>query len=227
MKNASALQVTTPAVMVHEVRPVGDGAFVLRFDRHGMDFSPGQYVSVGPGNDVHMREYSIYSAADADFLEILVKKIDTGHVSPRLATMQTGAPLAVDGPFGFFTLDEDRQQQRYCFIATGTGISPFHCFTRSFPGLQWTLLHGIRSTAEQYEYPHYDRSRIITCVSRGPGGDYSGRVTTLLRERAVQGRLDPQVHYYLCGNCDMIYEAFDILQSCGIPPGNLFAEVYF
>jgi ferredoxin--NADP+ reductase len=42
-------------------------------------------------------------------------------------------------------------------------------------------------------------------------------VTDYLREHPA----DPAWLCYLCGNCDMIYEAFDILRS------QLFAEVYF
>ena len=39
--------------------------------------------------------------------------------------------------------------------------------------------------------------------------------------------MTPGTLCYLCGNSEMIFEAFDILKSGGIPSTDLFAEVYF
>ena len=43
----------------------------------------------------------------------------------------------------------------------------------------------------------------------------------------VVAPVDPRTLCYLCGNCDMIYETFDILKRHGVPPEQLYAEVYF
>jgi ferredoxin/flavodoxin---NADP+ reductase len=201
---------------------------VLRFESNGIDFEPGQYLSVGPDGEIHMREYSIYSppaSGEESFLEILVKVVPEGYVSRRLAACKPGDTVTVEGPFGFFTIDPDWRDHRYLFIGTGTGISPFHCFVGACPGLDYTLLHGIRTREDRYEYDAYERARIVTCTTREAGGDYRGRVTDFLRENP--DRIDPAARYYLCGNCDMIYEAFDILQDAGVPHNQLFAEVYF
>lgn len=214
---------TRTGFAVHHVRRLSAGTFVLRFDRNGLPFEPGQYLSVGPGGEIHMREYSVYSTPDDDYLEILVKEVDGGYVSPRLARLQGGDPVNVDGPFGYFTIDEDWRDHRYIFIATGTGISPFHDFVRSYPEIDYKLLHGIRTGEERYDYDVYDDSRVISCTSRDTAGTYSGRVTDWLRAETI----DTQARYYLCGNCDMIYEAFDILQDAGVDHSQLFAEVYF
>jgi len=32
---------------------------------------------------------------------------------------------------------------------------------------------------------------------------------------------------YLCGNSDMIYEAYALLRKHGVPHSHIFAEVYF
>jgi ferredoxin-NADP reductase len=209
---------------VQHVRPVSDTAYVLRVDRKGLVFEPGQYVNVGPHGSIAMREYSIYSGEGKDFLEILVKEVDGGVVSPALKRTKPGDPVALEGPFGFFLIDEEqRRNGKFLFIASGTGISPFHCFAKSYPGLDYTVLHGVRNLSELYEREAFDPSRFVSCVSRETGGDYDGRVTDYLRRHPA----DPQSLCYLCGNCDMIYEAFDILRSHGVPPDHLFAEVYF
>lgn len=208
---------------VHGVRQLSDTAYVLRFDRNGLAFAPGQYLSVGPAGDINMREYSVYSSPQDDYLEILVKEVEGGYVSTRLRGLGPGDPVQVDGPFGFFTIDDDWREHRFVFIATGTGISPFHNFVRSYPGIDYRLLHGIRDRSERYEIETYHHGRYVSCISRSTDGDFHGRVTDYLRHNPV----DTAARYYLCGNCDMIYEAFDILQDAGVPHNHLFAEVYF
>ncbi len=219
---------TTTAHKIDSIRWVSDAAFVLRFDRRDLPFAPGQYLSVGPSGEINMREYSVYSAPSEEFLEILVKVVDGGYVSRRLAELTPGDPIAVDGPFGYFTVDDDWRDHRYVFIATGTGISPFHCFAGAYPGMDYQLLHGVRTSAERYDHEVFERTRIVTCITGDNSSDYHGRVTGYLRDlRDQESGINTAARYYLCGNCDMIYEAFDILQDAGVPHNQLFAEVYF
>jgi ferredoxin--NADP+ reductase/benzoate/toluate 1,2-dioxygenase reductase subunit len=208
---------------VHHVRELSKHTYVLRMERGDLEFEPGQYISVGPKNDLNMREYSVYSSPKESYLEILVREVQEGYVSKLLRQQRDGDSVLLEGPFGFFLLDEETRQRPLYFIATGTGISPFHSFQKSYENLDYTLLHGIRNSQEQYDYGAYERERIVACTSREESGDYHGRVTEYLREHPV----DPEAACFLCGNCDMIYEAFDILQEQGIPHDRLFAEVYF
>ncbi len=214
---------------VHGIRDLTESTYVLRFDRGGLEFEPGQYVSVGVKGEIDMREYSVYSPVDADFLEILVKEIDGGLVSRKLRRLRPGDELEVDGPFGFFTIDEPDRRRPLLFIATGTGISPFHCFAGSYSDLDFRLLHGVRTAGERYDHAAFPSDRLTTCLSRDPasgagdGRAVAGRVTDYLREHPI----DPATRCYLCGNCDMIYEAFDILKGHGVAPEHLYAEVYF
>ena len=91
------------------------------------------------------------------------------------------------------------------------------------PGLDYTILHGVRYAVDAFDPVHYDGGRVIRCVSREDAGDYRGRVTDYLRQNPV----DEGASVYLCGNCDMIYEAYDILSDQGISRDRMFAEVYF
>lgn len=220
---SGAIPTTAQRSTVHHVRNLSEHTYVLRMDRGELAFEPGQYLSVGPKNDLNMREYSVYSAPSKPYLEILVREVEEGYVSKLLRRQEQGDSVLVEGPFGFFLLDEETRGHPLYFIATGTGISPFHSFVGSYEDLDYTLLHGIRNSEEQYEYDAYERRRIVTCTSREESGDFHGRVTEYLRSHPV----DPEAACFLCGNCDMIYEAFDILQEQGIPHDRLFAEVYF
>ncbi len=179
----SARMMEKPVFKVHHVRHLDQSAFVLRFDRHDLQFEPGQYVNLGLRGSIAMREYSIYSGIGDSFLEVLVREIEGGLVSRALKRCQTGDALSLEGPYGSFLTDQaERSSSRYLFIGTGTGISPFHCLARSYPQIDYLLLHGVRTEKERYDAEAFDPARYISCVSRTQGGDFPGRVTGYLRE---------------------------------------------
>jgi ferredoxin--NADP+ reductase len=215
-------------------RDLTDTAFVLRFERGDLRFDPGQYISVGPADDINMREYSIYSGVDDPYLEIIVREVEGGYVSRKLRKLDTGDQVYVEGPFGFFLIEDHMRAAPLYFIASGTGISPFHNFSRSFKALDYTILHGMRFLNERFEQESYDPGRYVACVSREEISAvspalYRGRVTSWLRTApdGTERRLPADGYYFLCGNCDMIYEVYDILASKGVPADHMFAEVYF
>ena len=208
---------------VISVRDLGAGAYVLRMERRNLEFEAGQYIHVGPLPGFERREYSVYSAPAEEFLEILVKEVPEGSVSPRLRRLEAGERVNVEGPFGFFRIEPGHRELSFLFLATGTGVSPFHCLAAAHPGLDYRLVHGVRTAAEAYDHGDYSSGRVVSCVSRGEGGDFRGRVTDWLRENPAP----PDVMAYLCGNCDMIYEAYDILGGQGVPSDRIHAEVYF
>lgn len=203
-------------------RDLSPSSYVLRTRRGGLSFAPGQYVTVGVAGDVDSREYSVYSGVEDPYLEMLIKEVAGGEVSRRLRLLPVGSSLVIDGPFGFFTVTPQHACGPLFFVASGTGIAPFHAMVRSNPGLDYLLLHGVRTLDECYEAGVYPRDRYVPCVSRGSGG-FQGRVTDYLREHAV----DATMPYFLCGNSAMIFAAFDLLKRKGVPSENLFAEVYF
>ncbi len=205
------------------IRDFGAGSYVLRMDRCNLDFEPGQYIIAGLPHGIHRREYSVYSSPSDDFLEILIKEIDGGHVSSELRRLSVGDKVNVEGAFGYFRISVDDLSAPFLFIATGTGISPFHSFTRFYPDLDYRLVHGIRSLEERYDYADYDKTRIFSCVSREEGGSYQGRVTGWLKEN----RLPEDSLVYLCGNSGMVDEVYSILASRGFSADRIHAELYF
>ncbi|NBB89836.1 MAG: oxidoreductase [Spirochaetes bacterium] len=196
---------------------------MVQLERPTINFDAGQYVSVGFPEKIDMREYSVYSGPDDDVLEVLVRRVDGGLVSPQLVDLEPGDRVRVEGPFGFFTIPEENRSERFLWVSTGTGIAPFRSFVRAYPDLDYTLLHGVRRMVELYDWSEYEPDRKVACVSREEGGDFRGRVTDYLRGHPPS----PETQCYLCGNAAMIYEVYDILQNQGVDTDRIHAEVYF
>jgi ferredoxin/flavodoxin---NADP+ reductase len=211
---------------VISVKDLGGGIFILRISRQGLLFRAGQWIHLGLPGSGERREYSIYSPPSADYIEVLVKEIPGGEVSPALRRCRPGDLVEVDGPHGSFTMIEGAREAPHClFCATGTGVSPFHSFVSESPATDYFLLHGIRNRSEMVAPETYDPARFVSCISRGTAfqGEHQGRLTSYLVENSVA----VYTYCYLCGNSDMIYEAFGILTRFGIPRERIFAEVYF
>jgi ferredoxin--NADP+ reductase/benzoate/toluate 1,2-dioxygenase reductase subunit len=213
--------------MLHAVienRQIHQAAFILRFERNGLEFIPGQHLLAGEAGSPHIREYSVYSGLQDPFFEILVREVPDGMVSRRLRKLRPGDFIQIEGPVGYFTLDKEQAAKgRFIFIATGTGIAPFHSMARSYPGLSFTLVHGTRFANEDYGKTTFPKDCYIQCTSRDINGDFQGRVTKYIAGYEAEQSLQ----YYLCGNSRMIMEASGILRSKGIPPGDIHTEVYF
>ncbi len=213
--------------MLHKIQSIKyltNSAYIIRMERNNFDYVPGQYISLGLADDMNMREYSIYSGVNNQYLEVLIKEVKDGDVSVLLKKVKIGQSLNVEGPYGFFTLrEEDIKNRRFLFLATGTGISPFHSFILSYPKLNYKLIHGISNISEAYEKEIYLDNSYFSATSRDSNGDFSGRLTTYLSTLNVK----PDTLCYLCGNVDMIHDAYDILQEKGIAVDQIHSEVYF
>ena len=207
------------------VRHLTESTYVLEIERRGMEFEAGQHILLGVEDSIHKREYSIYSGTKDEQLEVLVKEVEEGMVSKQLKKIAGGTYLEIEGPLGFFSIDPEliREKKKFLFVASGTGIAPFHSMVKSNPGLDYTLLHGVRYGEEAYEKDAYTKDRYILCTSRDEKGDFHGRITDYIR----QHDFDKDTVCFFCGNFNMIREAMNLLEKKGIPPAQLHAEVYF
>ena len=210
---------------VVEVRNITEDTFAVRFTKPNFPFKAGQHISLGIRGDFQSREYSIYSAEQEDFMEVLVKKVQDGYFSPKLKKLKPGNELEVSGPFGSFGVDADtREKYHHVMIASGSGIAPYRSMVKSNPGLDYELIHGVRFGTDRYELENYnDASKITVCTSRDSKGDFSGRLTEYLKK----ADFPENSYFYLCGNSAMIFDALEILQDKGFNREQMHCEVYF
>lgn len=201
----------------------GDTAIKVRTERPSVPIKSGQCFNVGfSGQDVN-REYSIYSGANEDFLEFLIRIVPDGILSERFKDLRVGDRLEIDGPYGEFVLpDEEISNSRFLFIATGTGIAPFHSFYRTYPSIDFSLVHGVRSISDTYDSSDYPAGVYIPCISGGDGG-ISMRVTEYIEKNyQYRGEL-----IYICGNRNMIIDMYQILLNKRISGDRIITEVFF
>jgi len=214
----------SPKHHVESLRWLDASTFVLRVERKDLSFRAGQCISLGVWNAGVNREYSLYSGEHDPYLELLIKVVKGGTVSTALARLSARDPVYVAGPYSDFVLPKDAERQKLVFVATGTGIAPFHSFVSTRPDLDYTLIHGVRERAQCYERSLYAAERYVPCISRERGdAAFHGRVTDYLKECP----LSSASHVYLCGNHAMIEEAFDLLRDQSVPPDNIRSEVFF
>lgn len=209
---------------VLDIRNLTESTYVLRLEKKDLQFTAGQYLVLQAGGHHRAREYSIYSPEDAPYLDLLIREVENGDISRELRNVKIGTTLEISGIFGFFVLrDVPSQPNHFTFVATGTGISPFHSIIRSNPGLHYDLIQGVRYENEAYDAADYPANCYHLCTSREKGGNFHGRVTQFLKEKGI--RKDSV--FYLCGNSAMIHEVTDLLEKNGIPPENIRTEVFF
>lgn len=207
---------------VIDLIPLTDKTFRLVVERPHLNITAGQCFNLGvPGYSVN-REYSMYSNSSALDLEFLIRAIEDGLVSPQLHKLKSGDFIEIDGPYGEFCIPPDMLDKKFLFIASGTGIAPFHSFVKTYPDIDYTIIHGIRYANEAYDFKDYQQGRYIACVSQNKNG-LSMRVTDYLV--ANQPPKDSVV--YLCGNRNMIVDAVQILLDQGVSGDQIISEVFF
>lgn len=218
------LQINTNYYKVENIRPLTENTFILSLPKSRFKFVAGQHISLSIMGDYQSREYSIYSAEESNHLEVLVKEVEGGYFSPKLKHLKKGDMVEVHGPFGKFGLDEKkRDTHQHIFIASGTGIAPFHSMVKSYPELNYKIIHGVRYANEAYEMEEYDKKRFTVCASRDEKGDFKGRLTEYLKKIDFE----KNTCFYLCGNSDMIFDAMEILKDKGFDRESVTVEVYF
>ena len=209
---------------VIENKRISKHTFCLRTQKPNKNIKAGQCFSVGTSDLSINREYSIYSGVNEEHLDFLIRETQGGAVSVKLGNLVKGDIIEIGGPYGEFCLDENKiKNTNYFFIATGTGIAPFHSFVKTFPNLNYKIIHGIRFEEEMYNYEVYS-SNYVPCISQPKSSKFKSRRVT---DYLLNEKLDMDSIYYLCGNRAMITDSIQILRDKGVHGGNIYTETFF
>jgi ferredoxin-NADP reductase len=203
---------------------IRDDTFVIRTERHGFAFIPGQHVTLGLEGAGINREYSIYSGCNDDYLEFIVKIHPGSDSATALGALKPGAAVALAGPYGAFHLPPDfNTSTPVWFFAAGVGIAPFRSIIRSTPDIDYHIVHGVREAADAYGRHFYDPTRHLTCCSRLSDGDFHGRVTVWLQQNIIPCN----ALVFICGSANMVADTYECLRTQGLHSDQLLTEVFF
>lgn len=209
---------------IQHIKYLSKNTYVVRMDRNDLQFRAGQYIQVGIPDDEFFREYSIYSSEQDEYIEILVKQIKKGYFTNKLSQLNPGDQLEVNGPFGEFTLNEDHvYSSKFLFIATGTGIAPFHSMVESYPGLDYKIIHGVSYESEVYGKAIFNADQYKLYKPRELKKNYIETLTNHL----ANSNIEVFTLFYLCGNQKLISEGIEVLKEKGIRRGQFHVEIFY
>lgn len=203
-----------------------------------LEFIAGQFVSVLYPHDgkIIRRAYSICSPPKhADHLDLVLKLVETGKVTPWFWTFKGGERIQIHGPLGKFILPETIDFD-IVFVATGTGIAPFRSMIHTllpagFPRKIW-LLFGVRyDTMIPYlaewadfekQYPNF---KCIVTISR-PSLQWKGE-TGYVQTKIEKLFPDPAgKRVYICGLNEMIQAVQEACLKTGYTKDHISFERY-
>jgi ferredoxin-NADP reductase len=220
-----------------------------RADGKPFVFVPGQFVQVHFHYDdgkPTKRSYSVATVGNGspepvERVEIAVSYVEGGAATALLANLGEGGTVDASGPYGRFCLMDADTNQRYLLVATGTGVTPYRAMLPRIReltqtrGCTFALIYGSRNEGELLygeEFEAFAREvpgfTFHACFSRAMRAaprpnDRSGHVQVALAELKPDPVNDIA---YLCGNPNMVDEAFAQLKEAGLTVPHIRREKY-
>lgn len=204
-------------------------------------YRPGQFLNVELtiGGVVHRRCFTISSSpTQKRYCDLTIKREGNGTVSRHMHdSMDVGDTLAVFGPGGKFTFDED-EAQCLLLIGAGVGITPLMSKIRYLTDTRWggdiRLLYCARS-----EQDLIFREELEALGTSTANFTY---IPTLTKElspnwRGLRGRIDSRllreslprggsVSVHFCGPVAMAHDIEAMLGEIGVPAGRFHSESF-
>ena len=121
-----------------------------RTDGAPFAFIPGQFVQVhfhyADGKPTK-RSYSVATIGAGDTspvqrVEMAVSYVDGGAATALLGGLAEGGTIEASGPYGRFCLMDADTNQRYIFVATGTGVTPYRAMLPQLKALSDKEIHA-------------------------------------------------------------------------------------
>jgi ferredoxin-NADP reductase len=194
----------------------------------GMTFEPGQAAEIAiqkEGWKDEGRPFTFTSMPSDDDLEFVIKSYpDHNGVTEQLATLEPGAELTIDGPFGAI-----QDQGAGVFLAAGAGITPFIPILkkRALDGTLegCTLIFSNKTEKDiimRGQWEAMEGLKMILAVTDEKSDDlHSGMIDKSFLETEIS---DFDQMFYLCGPGGFVDAMRDTLKDLGAKEGSIVTE---
>ena len=206
-------------------------------------FLPGQYYNVRlavPGRPRPVqRAYSVGSspAPDPSVIDLGIREVPGGLLSPLLVGLRVGERLPVRGPYGHFTWD-GADSGPVLLVGAGSGMVPLMSMVRHAAqrGRRDPVVLVCSATTYAHAFYRDELSalaarhswlRVVHCITRDPGeqrAHYHRRVDDVVLSESLEG-IGPSAAY-LCGPPVMVEATAAALVGLGVAPGAIWTEKY-
>lgn len=189
------------------------------------EFKAGQFINIKieDAEKACFRAYSIASAPRNDrTFDLCIKVVKGGRGSNWLNEITENTEISFIGPIGHFIFQTPDDKETV-FIATGTGIAPFHSMIGEQKDKKMHLLFGVRHEEDIFYQDRFPNVAFDFTLSR-PKEDWQGnkgRVTELVKELDLKNK-----QFYICGLKAMIDSVLAILHEKGVSDEDIHFEKY-
>jgi len=199
-------------------------------------FIAGQTISLNVGEGIN-RSMSIASPpSEKNRILMCHDTFPNGPGSKWTIAHNVGDTATFMAPLGMFTIDKESHRKKI-LIATGSGIAPFRSMVIDYlenGGTDdVTIYWGLRYEDDIYWLDEFQRLsakfpnfRIVLTLSK-PGDVWRGPVGRVTAHVAQEEQNLTGSDFYLCGNQLMIKDIEVQLAQHGVPPHQVFKELYF
>lgn len=210
-----------------------------------LEYIPGQFITflLNKDDQIKRRSYSIATIpGDIEATEVAISYVDGGTASEIMFNLQPGETLSCMGPAGRLLFRETDAPTRALLVATGTGVAPYRSMLPEIArrlaadenfevivmlGMQYRadLPYAEDFIAFAKQHPRF---KFMAFLSRDELADqqeheHKGYVQSAFSHL----ELDPDEDLvFLCGNPNMIDEAYAQLTDEGFSPRSVRREKY-
>lgn len=189
---------------------------------------------------VKLNNYSLCSLpSESNRIRICVDTSPKGPGSQWIMNLKENDEISCMAPLGKFILNKTNAPKM--FLATGTGVSPFHSMIGSLLESGFKdpvyLYFGERfekdifweDVFKKWETQHENFHYCITLTQ--PSGEWRGKKgyvqDVMMGDLSKKQTLFKSAEFYICGNGNMIETSYSLLLSKGISKEVIFTESFY
>jgi NAD(P)H-flavin reductase len=190
-------------------------------------YRPGQFLmlTVDIEGKVRRRAYSIASPPHWENVELLIRLVPGGKVTPVLFSKQVGDELSVQMPYGTFYLD-DPLPRKVVLLAGGVGLSAVIAMARHLEWIHYngeaTLIYGNRTPdhiihKEELDRLSHDwRLKVVHTIDHPEGTGWTGEIGYITEDLLLRSCDPSSSTFYICGPPLMVGHTVEVLEKLGV-----------